>query len=102
MSENSKQCPLADRAHELKASQVILINEVWTATVKLGDSLIHAADAPNRGEAFVAEAVDSTGKGFHLSVTFERKNEKIVLGEALDMGTEISNIMSPILEAIRT
>jgi hypothetical protein len=93
---------LADQVRELKANQFIFVNEVWTAMVRPGDPLVHAADDPNRGEGFKAEGVDATGKAFSCFAGLERKHGKVILNDEVLTETKLSNILLPILEAMRS
>ncbi len=89
---------IADLARRLEANYVILIGEVWTASIPIpraGVELVHASDVPNRGEALSLHGINCSGEEIDIKCAFTREKDIIIFGtdEVAD-GSRV-NMMDP-------
>lgn len=90
---------IASEVKRIRASSMICISEVWTATLTSGDRFQHAAESPNRKEALNLISASEDGRGLVLSAPFERINGKIVIGQTNESDLAGVNAIAPILAA---
>jgi hypothetical protein len=85
----------------MRVEWAILIDEAWWLPVEeIDERGMHAADYENRREAIAANGVNADERSFNMHVRFRRFRKEIIFEET-HQDSEPSNIMIPILKAIR-
>jgi hypothetical protein len=85
----------------MRVEWAILVNEAWWLPIEEIDGRgMHAADYESRREAIAANGVDIDGRFSNMQVPFRRFRKEIIFEEAR-LDSTPSNIMIPILKAIR-
>lgn len=95
---------IAEFCERIRAESIMIIGEIWTATVPLkagAPKFLHAVDAPNRGEALALTGVSRAGECIEVYAPFSRVDEKIVFGPDEVHEGSWPNMTAPFREAFK-
>jgi hypothetical protein len=93
---------IADLAKRISSTSVIMIGEIWTASLPIEklNSVVHAVDVTDRGEALSLIGLDRDGTCIEIRVGITRQSGKIVFAPECRFDGRSINLMAPFREAL--
>ena len=92
---------LAEKVAHIGATEVIVINEVWTAPYDPAHPYRRAELSPERGEGLLLCGVAADGKQIRFFAPITRKRRKAQLGETDESQRDIHPSLAPVLAVWR-